>query len=142
MSRSAIRHTRISVGVFVSVVLFAASMQAGWAQTPKSGEQVYKEVCTACHATGVSNAPKFGDKKAWARLIKEGQVTLTIVGWFGVRAMPPKGGNPNLALDEFARAVAFMAGAAGANWKDPDAAMLDQLKAAEQKKLDKAKAKK
>lgn len=142
MSRSAIRHTRISVGVFVSVVLFATSMQAGWAQTPKSGEQVYKEVCTACHATGVSNAPKFGDKKAWARLIKEGQVTLTIDGWFGVRAMPPKGGNPNLALDEFARAVAFMAGAAGANWKDPDAAMLDQLKAAEQKKLDKAKAKK
>ena len=142
MSRSAIRHTRISVGVFVSVVLFATSMQAGWAQTPKSGEQVYKEVCTACHATGVSNAPKFGDKKAWARLIKEGEVTLTIDGWFGVRAMPPKGGNPNLALDEFARAVAFMAGAAGANWKDPDAAMLDQLKAAEQKKLDKAKAKK
>ena len=142
MSRSAIRHTRISVGVFVSVVLFAASMQAGWAQTPKSGEQVYKEVCTACHATGVSNAPKFGDKKAWARLIKEGQVTLTIDGWFGVRAMPPKGGNSNLALDEFARAVAFMAGAAGANWKDPDAAMLDRLKAAEQKKLDKAKAKK
>ena len=142
MSRSAIRHTRISVGVFVSVVLFAASMQSGWAQTPKSGEQVYKEVCTACHATGVSNAPKFGDKKAWARLIKEGQVTLTIDGWFGVRAMPPKGGNPNLALDEFARAVAFMAGAAGANWKDPDAAMLDRLKAAEQKKLDKAKAKK
>jgi len=142
MSRSAIRHTRISVGVFVSVVLFAASVQAGWAQTPKSGEQVYKEVCTACHATGVSNAPKFGDKKAWARLIKEGQVTLTIDGWFGVRAMPPKGGNPNLALDEFARAVAFMAGAAGANWKDPDAAMLDRLKAAEQKKLDKAKAKK
>lgn len=142
MSRSAIRYTRISVGVFVSVVLFAASMQAGWAQTPKSGEQVYKEVCTACHATGVSNAPKFGDKKAWARLIKEEQVTLTIDGWFGVRAMPPKGGNSNLALDEFARAVAFMAGAAGANWKDPDAAMLDRLKAAEQKKLDKAKAKK
>ena len=142
MSRSAIRHTRISVGVFVSVVLFAASMQAGWAQTPKSGEQVYKEVCMACHATGVSNAPKFGDKKAWARLIKEGEVTLTIDGWFGVRAMPPKGGNSNLALDEFARAVAFMAGAAGANWKDPDAAMLDRLKAAEQKKLDKAKAKK
>ena len=142
MSRSAIRHTRISVGVFVSVVLFATSMQAGWAQTPKSGEQVYKEVCTACHATGVSNAPKFGDKKAWARLIKEGEVTLTIDGWFGVRAMPPKGGNSNLALDEFARAVAFMAGAAGANWKDPDAAMLDRLKAAEQKKLDKAKAKK
>ncbi|MCE9640964.1 MAG: c-type cytochrome [Betaproteobacteria bacterium] len=142
MSRSAIRHTRISVGAFVSVLLFAAGTPAGWAQAPKSGEQVYKEVCTACHATGVSNAPKFGDKKAWARLIKEGQVTLTIDGWFGVRAMPPKGGNPNLALDEFARAVAFMAGAAGANWKDPDAALLDRLKAAEQKKLDKAKAKK
>jgi hypothetical protein len=35
-----------------------------------------------------------------------------------------------------------MARAGGANWKDPDEAMLDRMKAAEKRKLDKAKAKK
>ena len=142
MSMLRIRHKRIPAGVFVSAVLFVAGTPAGWAQAPKSGEQVYKEVCTTCHATGVSNAPKFGDRKAWARLIKEGQVTLTIDGWFGERAMPPKGGKADLALDEFARAVAYMARAAGAKWQDPDAALLTRLQAAEKRKLDKAKAKK
>jgi cytochrome c5 len=143
MSIFGICRRRIPACDFVSAaLLFAIGMPAGWAQSPKSGEQVYQTVCTTCHAAGVANAPKLGDKKAWAPLIKEGQVTLTIDGWFGERAMPPKGGNADLALDEFARAVAFMARAGGANWKDPDAAMLDRMKAAEKRKLDKAKGKK
>ena len=125
-----------------AVLLLAVGAQPGWAQAPKSGEQVYQEVCTTCHAAGVANAPKSGDRKAWAPLIKEGQVTLTIDGWLGVRAMPAKGGKADLALDEFARAVAFMARAGGANWKDPDAAMLDRMKAAEKRKLEKIKVKK
>ena len=128
--------------VSMFALLLTGGMPAGWAQSSKPGEQVYKEVCSTCHAAGVANAPKFGDKKAWAPLIKEGQVTLTIDGWFGVRAMPPKGGNADLALEDFARAVAFMARAGGAGWKDADAAMLDRMKAAEKRKLDKAKAKK
>src|SRR6266853_6209121 len=32
----------------------------------KTGEEVYKSTCMACHGAGVANAPKFGDKKAWA----------------------------------------------------------------------------
>jgi cytochrome c5 len=143
MSKFRIRRRCIPACGFVSAALmFAVGTQTGWAQTPRSGEQVYQSICTTCHAAGVANAPKLGDKKAWAPLIKEGQVTLTIDGWFGERAMPPKGGNADLALDDFARAVAFMARAGGANWKDPDAAMLDRMKAAEKRKLDKAKAKK
>jgi hypothetical protein len=35
-----------------------------------------------------------------------------------------------------------MARTGGANWKDPDAAMLDRMKAAEKRGLDKVKAKK
>src|SRR5690554_1406562 len=27
---------------------------------PQTGEQVYSVLCTSCHATGVSDAPKFG----------------------------------------------------------------------------------
>jgi cytochrome c5 len=105
------------------------------AQALKSGEQVYKEVCMVCHAAGVANAPKFGDKKAWAPLIAEGQHVLTAHAWVGVRAMPPKGGNPNLSQEEFARAVAYMARAAGGTWKDPDAAMMKKIKVEEEARI-------
>ena len=47
--------------------------------------------------------------------------------WVGVRAMPPKGGNPDLKLVEFARGVAWMANHAGADWKDPDVAMMRKI---------------
>ncbi len=67
---------------------------------------------------------------------------ITIDGWFGERGMPPKGGKADLGLEEFARAVAHMGRAAGAKWKDPDAATLTRLKAAEKKRLDKLKPKK
>ena len=102
---------------------------AAWAQAPKSGENVYQEVCAVCHAAGVANAPKFGDKAAWTPLIAKGQHVLTGDAWVGVRAMPPRGGNIDLALDEFARAAAFMARAAGGNWPDPDARMLVRIRA-------------
>jgi len=67
-------------------------------------------------------------------------VVLVALGWHawvGVRDMPAKGGKPDLALEEFARAVAYMARAAGATWKDPDAAMMKQIQAEEKKALDK-----
>lgn len=108
-------------------------------QNLKSGEQVYKETCIACHATGLLKAPRFADKKDWGSLIKEPQAALTADGWVGVRDMPAKGGKPDLGLEEFARAVAYMARAAGAKWTDPDAAMMKQIQAEEKKALDKQK---
>lgn len=105
-----------------------------------SGEQVYKEVCTACHATGLEKAPKLGDRKAWAPLIKEGQSKLTADGWIGVRAMPPRGGKADLSLEDFSRAAAYMARAGGANWKDPDAAMLANIQKRVKSRLDSLKA--
>ncbi len=36
----------------------------------KSGEDIVKEVCSACHVPGVANAPKIGDKAAWAPRLK------------------------------------------------------------------------
>ncbi len=108
----------------------------------KSGEQVYREVCMVCHAAGVANAPKFADKKMWAPLIAEGQAVLTAHAWVGVRGMPAKGGSPNLSLEEFSRAAAYMARAAGGNWKDPDAKMLAAIKAEEKKRIESLNSKK
>jgi cytochrome c5 len=42
----------------------------------KTGEEVYRSVCMACHATGISKAPKFGDRRDWARYLREGQKKL------------------------------------------------------------------
>ena len=84
-----------------------------------TGEQVYAQVCKACHEAGVANAPKFGDKAAWAPLVKEGWDDILKTAINGVRAMPPRGGNPDLSDYEVARAVVYMTAAAGGNFKEP-----------------------
>jgi cytochrome c5 len=88
-----------------------------------SGEAVYKATCMVCHATGVANAPKLGDRVAWAPLIKEGlkDGLPVIVGDAikGIRGMPARGGNPDLSDLEMARAVIYMGNQAGAGWKEP-----------------------
>ena len=87
----------------------------------QSGEATYKQVCSSCHGAGVLNAPKFGDKAKWAPLIAEGQVTLTAHAYFGVRSMPPKGGNPNLSIEGFADALVYMVNNSGGKWTSPNA---------------------
>lgn len=85
----------------------------------KSGEEVVTAVCSACHATGALNAPKIGDKSAWGPRIAQGYKTLIKHATEGIRMMPARGGNPDLSDDEVARAVAFMANKAGANFTPP-----------------------
>ena len=118
-----------------SGMIGAACMNSAGAQALKSGEQVYKEVCGACHTAGVANAPKLGDRKVWEPLISEGQAVLTAHGWVGVRGMPAKGGKADLPLEEFARATAFMARAARGNWQDPDAKMMESIREEEKKRI-------
>jgi cytochrome c5 len=94
---------------------------------PISGQAVYEKACIACHGAGVAGAPKFGDKKAWAKLIKEPQFQLTAHGYVGVRGMPAKGGQADLSVEDFAKAVVHMARAAGSQWQDPDVKLLAKI---------------
>ena len=93
------------------VVAAAATTAAG-----KSGEEVYKAVCSMCHTAGLMNAPKFADKAQWEPRIKQGYDTLVTHAVKGIRSMPAKGGNPNLSDAEVAGAVKYMANAAGAKF--------------------------
>ena len=61
--------------------------------------------------------------------------------WVGVRNMPPRGGKNDVELEDFARAVAYMARESGGKWQDPDAAMLAKIRAEEKKRLAQMKAK-
>lgn len=87
----------------------------------KSGKEIVDTVCATCHVSGVLNAPKIGDKDAWAKLIAEGLDTIGADAIKGIRQMPPRGGNPNLTDAEVLRAVVYMANQSGANWKEPEA---------------------
>lgn len=101
---------------------------ASAAKVERSGEEVVKAVCATCHATGVLNAPKIGDKKAWAARLKNGEATLVKNAINGIRQMPARGGNAEFSDNEVARAVRYMANQSGVKFKDaavqPAAAMV------------------
>jgi cytochrome c5 len=91
----------------------AAAPAAGGAAKPAAGgaadgKKVYDSTCMACHATGVANAPKPGDKAAWGPRIKQGMDTLLQSALKGKGAMPPKGGNASLSDADVRAAIDFM----------------------------------
>ena len=105
-------------------------------------DPVYQQVCSVCHAAGVAGAPKVGDTKKWAPLIAEGQVILTAHGYVGIRAMPAKGGKPDLSLKDFAGALVHMVNQSGGKWTAPNAALLGQMEKEVVKREQELKAKK
>ena len=83
----------------------AAGTKAG---DPAKGKNIVETTCSACHKTGVLNAPKTGDGAAWAPRIKQGQATLVEHVLKGFNAMPPRAGNPSLTDEQARDAVAYM----------------------------------
>jgi cytochrome c5 len=107
------------------MLLITLAASSAWA----TGEDTFQQVCATCHAKGDKGSPKIGDVKAWSKLIKEGQANITADGYAGVREMPARGSKPELSVAEFGAAVVYMANQAGANWKEPDEAMLKKINA-------------
>ena len=85
----------------------------------KSGEEVVKAVCSMCHAAGLMNAPKIGDKGQLGPRIAQGYDTLISHAINGIRSMPARGGNAALTDGEIANAVAHMANQSGASFTPP-----------------------
>jgi cytochrome c5 len=54
---------------------------------------LYTQICAVCHIAGVANAPKTGDKAAWAPRLVAGIDALTASSIMGKGAMPPRGGS-------------------------------------------------
>lgn len=81
---------------------------AGSTAGSDQGKAVYQSTCASCHETGVSGAPKIGDKTAWDSLIAKGKDQLVQSVINGMGAMPPKAGNPSLSEEEIRAAVDYM----------------------------------
>lgn len=89
----------------------AAAPAADTASIDPAGEKLYNAVCFACHTTGVANAPKLGDKEAWAKYIDSGMDAMLQNAIHGIGAMPPRGGSQ--ATDaEMKAAIEYMVHAA------------------------------
>ena len=86
----------------------------------QSAEAIYTSTCVACHGAGVAGAPKFGDAGAWTARLAQGYDTVLKHALEGLRAMPAKGGNPDLDDVEVARAVVYIANASGGKFKEPE----------------------
>ncbi len=80
----------------------------GASSGPMSGEDVFKSTCSACHSTGVLDAPKFGDNAAWAPRFANGFDSLLNNALHGKGNMPPKGGNAGLSDGEIKAAIIYM----------------------------------
>jgi cytochrome c5 len=104
----------------VAKVKLAPLSTEGATTGQRSGEELYKAVCGACHDTGVANAPKTGDKAAWAPRIGVGLDVLVKTAKAGKNAMPPNGGS-DASEEELARAIVFMTNKSGASFKEPAA---------------------
>ena len=87
---------------------------------PKTGEEVYKAQCTACHAAGALGAPKFGDAGAWGARIAKGYDALLTSALKGKGSMSAQGGGA-FSDYEIGRAVVYMANNSGGKLAEPQA---------------------
>jgi cytochrome c5 len=90
----------------------AAGSASGGPAAPKSGEETFTQVCSACHGAGIAGAPKAGDKGAWGSRIAKGKEVLydhALKGFQGSSGvMPAKGGRADLSDDLVKAAVDHM----------------------------------
>ncbi len=95
----------------ISATPAAPSGSAPAAAGPIDGAKIYASACATCHGAGVMNAPKFGDKNAWAPRVKTGLAALVKSAVGGKGSMPAKGGNAALSEAEVKAAVEHMVSA-------------------------------
>ncbi|MFM2065586.1 MAG: hypothetical protein RLZZ584_495 [Pseudomonadota bacterium] len=86
----------------------------------KTGEEVFKAQCGACHGAGLAGAPKFGDAGAWGPRVSKPFAELLNSALKGKGAMGAQGGGDFNEL-EIARAVVYMANAGGGKFEAPKA---------------------
>ncbi len=102
----------------------------------KTGEEIYKQACASCHATGAAGAPKYGDAGGWGARLGRGYDGLLSAVVKGKGAMPARAGtSPDDVSDyELGRAVVYLAASAGGKFAEPKAPAPEAPEQAEPKK--------
>lgn len=85
----------------------------------RTGEQIYQNICTGCHAAGLLDAPKTGDVAGWADRLAKGLEANVASAINGLGVMPPRGGGADLTDTEVERAVVYLLNTAGGDFTEP-----------------------
>jgi len=93
----------------------AAAFLASTFAFADSGEQVYKNRCSLCHAGGAGGAPRFQNRDEWGPRAARGKLALYDTALKGKpnTAMMARGGFRDLSTDEVMAAVDYMVAQAG-----------------------------
>jgi cytochrome c5 len=93
----------------VTVIGVDPNAKAAAAASPADiGKNRYEQTCQMCHLSGIADAPKLGDKKAWAPRIAQGMDVMQKHAMEGLRAMPPKGGCTTCDEAEIRKTIEYM----------------------------------
>ena len=103
--------------VVLSALAATLSLSAGLSQAA-DGKEIYNQSCAMCHAAGLANAPKLGDKAAWEPRLKAGKDGLVQSALKGKGAMAPQGGG-EFSDFEITRAVVYITNKGGAKFDEP-----------------------
>lgn len=97
--------------------LAAAAFLASADALAGTGEEVYRNRCSLCHAGGAGGAPKFGNREEWAPRAARGKLALYDTALRGKpgTAMMARGGFRDLSDHEVLAAVDYMVAQAGLN---------------------------
>lgn len=129
--REAIRERLKPIGeVVLGTATTDAATQVAENTPPKSAQEIYETVCAACHATGVLNSPKLGDKAAWAERFAKGKETLITNALNGLNQMPARGGQPALTDEEVQKTVEYLLAESGIGASTSEAAPVEEAAAA------------
>ena len=106
----------------VASAMFALAT-ATLAQVPaeRSGEQIVKAQCAACHEKGLHGAPRIDDRAAWVPRLKNGLDATVRSAIHGHGKMPARGGMADLTDHEFRSAVLYLFNPTGTTLKAPPA---------------------
>lgn len=90
----------------------AAAAPTAQANAALSGAEVYDQVCSVCHAAGLTGAPMLTDAAAWEPRIAQGRDVMrehVLNGFQGqTGVMPPKGGRVDLSDEQVVAAMQYM----------------------------------
>ena len=99
------------------LMLAAAALLAPPFALADSGEEVYSNRCSLCHAGGAGGAPRFKNREEWGPRAAQGKLALYQSALKGKpnTAMMARGGFRDLSEDEVMSAVDYMVAQAGLN---------------------------
>lgn len=94
---------------FLLAALLSSATLSTFADDPIDAK--YQKSCKMCHEPGLLNAPKVGDKAAWAPRVAQGKDVLLKHAKEGFNQMPPKGTCADCTDEDLKKLIEKMSGA-------------------------------